>query len=206
MDINIDKLIEDDIKDRINKKQREKALRNYYENPNYCQHCNQIIIVKKNDSVSDTKKKKFCNVQCSVRYFSNEAKNKNNRICKKCGNKISRNSRSGLCPSCYIEEKAENKIRLWKETGETGCNATSMLRNCIRDYIFEKQNKQCAICGMNNTWNGNELHFILDHINGDASNNWENNLRLICPNCDSQLDTYKSKNKNSARNHRKKYT
>lgn len=24
-------------------------------------------------------------------------------------------------------------------------------------------------------------------------------LRLICPNCDSQLDTYKSKNKNSDR-------
>ncbi len=28
---------------------------------------------------------------------------------------------------------------------------------------------------------------------------------LICPNCDSQLDTYKSKNKNSARNSRKEY-
>ena len=59
---------------------------------------------------------------------------------------------------------------------------------------------------MQDTWNNKELHFILDHIDGDASNNWENNLRLICPNCDSQLDTYKSRNKNSARTHRKKYT
>ena len=49
------------------------------------------------------------------------------------------------------------------------------------------------------------LHFILDHIDGDASNNFEFNLRLICPNCDSQLDTYKSRNKNSARTHRKNY-
>jgi len=34
-------------------------------------------------------------------------------------------------------------------------------------------------------WNGKELHFILDHIDGDASNNHKENLRLICPNCDS---------------------
>ena len=48
---------------------------------------------------------------------------------------------------------------------------------------------------MPTTWNNKELHFILDHIDGDATNNTRNNLRLICPNCDSQLDTYKSKNK-----------
>lgn len=36
------------------------------------------------------------------------------------------------------------------------------------------------------------------HIDGDASNNFRDNLRLVCPNCDSQLDTYKSRNKNSA--------
>lgn len=42
----------------------------------------------------------------------------------------------------------------------------------------------------------------MDHINGDAANNKRENLRLICPNCDSQLDTFKSKNKNSARKER----
>jgi heterodisulfide reductase subunit B len=70
---------------------------------------------------------------------------------------------------------------------------------------LKKQDNECAICGIYNQWNGQALHFILDHIDGDASNNFEDNLRLICPNCDSQLDTYKSRNKNSARSHRKNY-
>lgn len=46
---------------------------------------------------------------------------------------------------------------------------------------------------------------VLDHIDGDASNNTRENFRCVCPNCDSQLDTYKSKNKNSARTNRSKY-
>lgn len=39
----------------------------------------------------------------------------------------------------------------------------------------------------------------MDHIDGDAANNIRDNIRLICPNCDSQLDTFKSKNKYSTR-------
>lgn len=52
---------------------------------------------------------------------------------------------------------------------------------------------------MGDSWNGIKLVFILDHIDGHANNNQRNNLRLVCPNCDSQLDTYKSKNKNGDR-------
>lgn len=39
-------------------------------------------------------------------------------------------------------------------------------------------------------------------VDGHVSNNKRDNLRCICPNCDSQLDTYKSKNKNSDRIYR----
>jgi hypothetical protein len=69
--------------------------------------------------------------------------------------------------------------------------------------IFEDQRGCCAICGCPATWNDTELRFVLDHIDGDASNNHRENLRLICPNCDSQLPTYKSRNRGRGRAWRK---
>jgi hypothetical protein len=39
------------------------------------------------------------------------------------------------------------------------------------------------------TWNGRPLVPILDHIDGVHRNNRLENLRLLCPNCDSQLPT-----------------
>jgi hypothetical protein len=68
--------------------------------------------------------------------------------------------------------------------------------------ILKEQNNECLICNIEPIWNNKNLVFILDHIDGDASNNKRNNLRCICPNCDSQLDTYKKKNKNSSRIYR----
>lgn len=73
--------------------------------------------------------------------------------------------------------------------------------NCIicGKQLLQEQEGKCDICGCSTIWNNKPLVFILDHIDGHANNNTRTNLRLICPNCDSQLDTYKSKNKNSDR-------
>lgn len=53
----------------------------------------------------------------------------------------------------------------------------------------------CAVCKMLPEWHGKPLVLILDHINGINNDNRIENLRLVCHNCDSQLDTYKARNK-----------
>ena len=64
---------------------------------------------------------------------------------------------------------------------------------------MKDQDNKCAICGDPPFHNGLPLVFVIDHIDGKASNNHRENLRMICPDCDSQLNTFKSKNKNSER-------
>lgn len=52
----------------------------------------------------------------------------------------------------------------------------------------------CAICGLGPIWNGNPLNFRLDHINGINNDHRLENLRWICPNCNSQLPTFAGRN------------
>lgn len=125
------------------------------------------------------------------------------KSCLNCGKIITSQNEKFCCVKCCCDYKKKQRIEKWKATGDTGTSVSTMIRGSIRDYILEKQQCKCSICGIENKWNEKPMNFVLDHINGDASNNNENNLRLICPNCDSQLDTYKSKNKNSARTYRK---
>ena len=125
--------------------------------------------------------------------------------CLDCDKTIRPENKTGYCLEHYRLHQKQDKINTWLETGDTGCQIATTLRSCIREYIYKKQNYCCSICNQKNQWNEKELKFVLDHIDGNASNNEESNLRLICPNCDSQLDTFKSKNKNSARKHRKDY-
>ena len=127
------------------------------------------------------------------------------KVCKSCGKQLCWNNKTGFCHPCYVAACRAEKIKKWLETGSTGMQVNTTIRGVIREYILKEQNYKCAICGLDNNWNNKELKFVLDHIDGDASNSCRENLRLICPNCDSQLDTYKSKNKDSARNARKEW-
>ena len=47
-------------------------------------------------------------------------------------------------------------------------------------------NDKCRFFSEPLSWNGAPLPFILEHTNGVNTDNRPSNLRLLCPNCDSQ--------------------
>jgi len=60
-------------------------------------------------------------------------------------------------------------------------------KRLIRDKILENK---CNICNLKPEWNNNKLVMVLDHINGINNDHRIENLRLLCPNCNSQQDTF----------------
>lgn len=70
-------------------------------------------------------------------------------------------------------------------------NRFHLKKRLIREGVL--QNK-CYICGLLPIWNNKPIVMVLDHINGIRDDNRLGNLRLVCPNCNSQLDTFCGKN------------
>jgi len=52
----------------------------------------------------------------------------------------------------------------------------------------------CALCGQRPRWKRKPLVLILDHINGVPDDYRAENLRLLCPNCNSQQATFSGRN------------
>ncbi len=71
-------------------------------------------------------------------------------------------------------------------------NRTSLKK---RLYDEKLKDRKCEICGQGEEWMGKKMSLILDHINGVNIDNRIDNLRIVCPNCNSTLDTHCSKNR-----------
>ena len=59
----------------------------------------------------------------------------------------------------------------------------------LKAGIFKNQ---CTICHIE-SWQNKKIVCELDHIDGNRTNHRLENLRMLCPNCHSQTDTFRSK-------------
>ena len=115
-----------------------------------------------------------CSKEIKFRYYSDKR--------KYCSNACQKTSES--------QEVYRDKIKLFEQGKLTQ-------RRWIYKILSERNNA-CAICGIAN-WNNKPIRLWVDHIDGNASNNNPENFRLVCPNCDSQSETFGAKNYGNGR-------
>ena len=69
--------------------------------------------------------------------------------------------------------------------------ATSQLNKRLIKEGYKEQ--KCECCGMTE-WLGEPIPLELHHIDGNKQNHQLSNLQMLCPNCHSITDNFKSKN------------
>ena len=66
----------------------------------------------------------------------------------------------------------------------------SVKKRLLEAGILENR---CSACGLNE-WRGKPLSIQIDHANGIRNDNRLENLRMLCPNCHSQTETFGGRN------------
>jgi len=104
-----------------------------------------------------------------------EAVNKPNTMGKYCSNQ------------CSADNRKKQSIKSW-------LNGDKIIRRkLIKEWLTEQYGYNCNHCGLSE-WQNKPITLWVDHVDGNATNNKPNNFQLICPNCDSQQDTFGAKN------------
>ena len=130
--------------------------------------------------------------------------------CKNCGTTlVPAKSRSGLGGKTFCNNKCQQEFQIKTRTEKflNGEFAGQLLQfrtgEWTRRLLANHFGYSCSCCGIAK-WNEKEIVLEVNHKDGDATNNVMSNLEFLCPNCHSQTETFRAKNKNSTRTFRKK--
>ena len=133
---------------------------------------------------------------------------KEKQFCINCGKEIKPhkgNRKFKFCShECQNEFQKKEYIKEWKEGKKDGFKGKFyQISSHIRNYLFEKYNNKCQICGWGEeNPTTHKIPLQVHHIDGDCTNNKEENLQLLCPNCHSLTETFMALNENSKRKYR----
>src|SRR5580700_11321477 len=118
-----------------------------------------------------------------------------------CGNRVKSNVAKYCSVKCQKDDQYRAFVRRWL-SGEVSGTTTGLdvPSHHIRRYMIEKYGERCEMCGWaeRNPGTG-RIPIHLDHIDGNARNNGEQNLRLLCPNHHALTETFGNANMGNGR-------
>lgn len=128
------------------------------------------------------------------------AHKKPRRNCLFCGRETPRAGYKYCSNICQQEYQYQSYIEMWKAGKVRGLNSIGLVSRYVKKYLRKKFENKCCLCG----WSRvnlltKQVPLVADHIDGDWKNNREDNLRLICPNCDALNPTFAALNKGNGR-------
>lgn len=138
---------------------------------------------------------------CYVNDMPNPKKSRNK--CLACKRETARPGYIYCSNACQSVYKYKKYIDNWKKGKKLGLIATGVVSGHVKRYLREKFENKCCLCGWAeiNPATG-RVPLVADHIDGNWRNNTEENLRLLCLNCDSLTPTYAALNKGRGREDR----
>ena len=123
--------------------------------------------------------------------------------CLFCGKETARPGYTYCSNVCQMSYQHDSYIKKWKEGKIVGLSKLGLVSSHIKHYLREKYGDKCVICSWSKiNFTTGKVPLVADHIDGNWRNNSEDNLRLICPNCDSLSSTYAALNKGYGRKNR----
>lgn len=123
--------------------------------------------------------------------------------CLNCGKETYRSYYKYCSNACQNEYQRQSYIKKWQAGQVGGLQTIGTVSVHIKKYLRKKYGNKCCLCGWSekNPKTG-RVPLVADHVDGNWRNNTENNLRLLCPNCDSLTPTYAGLNRGNGRKNR----